>query len=54
MTEKGGIPKDSPELQDEMVFRLNPLDLQKEEKKDDDPMWFPASSSPLDWFMEDE
>jgi len=51
--EKGGNPKDSPELQDNMVFRLNPLDLQDKEK-DDDPMWYPASASPLDWFFEDE
>ena len=53
MLERGGIPQDSPEFQDDMVFRLNPLDFQ-EGQKDDDPMWYPASSSPLDWFMEDE
>ena len=56
MLEHGGIPKESTEetqalsesFQDDMTFKLNPLELVKEEEE---PMWSEDSSKFGDWFL---
>ncbi|MCL5421689.1 MAG: hypothetical protein M1461_04370 [Nitrospirae bacterium] len=53
MIEHGDILEEGKDLlQDDMTFRLDYQ--QGSEKKDDDPMWASASSSPADWFFADE
>ncbi len=51
MTEYGDIAGEDNLLQDGMIFRLDPREIAK---KDDAPMWAPASSSPSDWFFADD
>jgi len=46
----GGIPEDSPELQEGMGLSPNPLEELK--VKEDDSMWF-LESSKLNWLLED-
>jgi len=50
----GGIPEDLQEFQENMVFTLNPLEIEIEEDKEEDSMWPSASSRDLDWFLTDE
>jgi len=46
----GGIPEDSPELQEGMG--LNPNSLEELRVKEDDLMWF-LESSVINWLLED-
>lgn len=53
VTDQGGVLEDSKEeLQDDMVFRLNPLKVSKESKGD--PMWSLESQTSMDWFFSEE
>jgi hypothetical protein len=48
------LDESQKDLENGMVFRLNPEVKDKKDKKDDDQMWASASSSPIDLFFADE